>query len=195
MKKLNNSLVYNVPTIHSIAELLDNSVEEYADRTAFTLKEGNIMRDITYSQMYDDVRAFAAYLCSQGLAGKKIIITGKNCYEWAITYLSVCWGVGIIVPIDRELSAEELGGLIERSKAACIVHTDDISEKVISACEGKDILRIPASTVCDCIALGNTLRRHARSGELRYIPDPRELGILLFTSGTTGVAKGVLLSQ
>ncbi|MBQ4054484.1 MAG: AMP-binding protein [Clostridia bacterium] len=195
MKKLNNSLVYNVPTIHSIAELLDNSVEEYADRTAFTLKEGNIMRDITYSQMYDDVRAFAAYLCSQGLAGKKIVITGKNCYEWAITYLAVCWGVGIIVPIDRELSAEELGGLIERSKAACIVHTDDITEKAIAACEGKDILRIPASTVVDCIALGNTLRRHGRSGELRYIPDPRELGILLFTSGTTGVAKGVMLSQ
>lgn len=195
MKKTDNSLVYNVPTVSSIAELIENSAVEYPDRPAFIVKEGAGLKEITYSQMYNEVRALAAYMCTQGLGGKKIAVVGRNCREWAITYLAVCWGVGVIVPIDRELSADELGGLLDRSKAACVVHTDDITEKVITACGDKNILRIPTSTLYDCIALGEDLRRKGSARDLRFIPDPRELGILLFTSGTTGVAKGVMLSQ
>ena len=107
-KKNLNNFVYNVPEISSIRDLCDGSCENFSENTAFVFREGEGVREVTYGEVYDNIKSFSSYLGSLGLEGKKIAVLGKNCYEWALTYLTVCAGVGIIVPIDKDLSAGDV---------------------------------------------------------------------------------------
>ena len=76
-----NNFVYNVREISSIRELCDGSCENFSGNTAFVFREGDGVREVTYGEVYDNIKAFASYLRSLGLEGKKIAVLGKNCYE------------------------------------------------------------------------------------------------------------------
>ena len=67
-----NNFVYNVPEISSIRDLCDGSCERFPKNTAFAFRDGDGVREVTYEEVYDDVKAFASYLHSLGLEGKKI---------------------------------------------------------------------------------------------------------------------------
>ena len=116
-----NNFVYNVPEISSIRDLCGGSCERFPKNTAFVFRDGDGVREVTYEEVYDDVKAFASYLHSLGLEGKKIAVMGRNCYEWALTYLTVCAGVGVIVPLDKDLSAGDIRYLIDDSETAAVV--------------------------------------------------------------------------
>ena len=186
-------LVYNVRDILTFRDLIGGSAELYGDLCAFTFREGDGIREVTYREAYDDVRAFAAYLNSLGLSGKKVGVMGKNGYPWALTYLAVTCGVGVIVPIDRELKPDELQHVVDHSELSAIVHLPDAAEKV-EALAG-DFLRLNTASLAEYIAAGETLRAMGDTSYENHHVDPHGLGILLYTSGTTGLAKGVMLSQ
>ena len=92
-------LVYNVREFKSIREIIDVNCVEYAERPAFLFKEKGEEVVISYGKLIQDIKALGAYLCSLGLEGEKISVTGKNSYNWALTYLATACGVGVIVPI------------------------------------------------------------------------------------------------
>ena len=101
-------MVYDVPDIRSFREMMENSAEKYGERTAFIFWGGDHQAEsVTYKEFYAQVRALAAYLNSRGFGGRHIGVIGRNCYDWALTYLAVSCGVGVIVPIDKELKAPE----------------------------------------------------------------------------------------
>ena len=186
-------LVYNIRDILTFRDLIGGSAELYGDLCAFTFREDGGVREITYHEAYDDIRAFAAYLNSLGLNGKKVGVMGKNGYPWALTYLAVGCGVGVIVPIDRELKGEELRHVVEHSELSAIVYLPDVADKV-EALPG-DFLRLNTTSLNEYIATGETLRAMGDTSYENHHVDPHELSILLYTSGTTGLAKGVMLSQ
>ena len=186
-------MVYNIRDILTFRDLIGGSAELYGDLCAFTFREGDGVRQITYGEAYSDVRAFAAYLNSLGLNGKKVGVMGKNGYAWALTYLAVTCGVGVIVPIDRELKAEELRHVVEHSELSAIVYLPDVSDKVENL--PGDFLRLSTASMGEYIAAGETLRAMGDTSYEQHHVDPHEMSILLYTSGTTGLAKGVMLSQ
>jgi long-chain acyl-CoA synthetase len=186
-------MVYNIRDILTFRDLIGGSAELYGDLCAFTFREGDGVRQITYGEAYSDVRAFAAYLNSLGLNGKKVGVMGKNGYAWALTYLAVTCGVGVIVPIDRELKGEELRHVVEHSELSAIVYLPDVSDKVENL-QG-DFLRLSTASMGEYIAAGETLRAMGDTSYEQHHVDPHEMSILLYTSGTTGLAKGVMLSQ
>ena len=179
--------------ISSIRELCDGSCENFSENTAFVFREGDGVREITYGEVYDDIKAFASYLRSLGLEGKKIAVLGKNCYEWALTYLTVCAGVGIIVPLDKDLSAEDIKYLTEDSGTAAIVFMPGQAEKLDGI--GDDVMKLSSADMPLYIAEGKKLREEGDRAYEQHKIDPYSLGILIYTSGTTGVSKGVMLSQ
>lgn len=70
-----------------------------------------------------------------GLKNKKIALIGENRYEWSITYLSAVNGTGVIVPLDKELPANEIELLLKRSKADAIIYSDSVRDKIEPLCE------------------------------------------------------------
>ncbi len=192
MKK-HTEFVYDVAAVTTFRELMARSAELYTDRIAFLYYEGDALREVTYGQAYRDMIAFATYLRSRLPEGCKIAVTGKNSYHWVLTYLAVACGVGVIVPIDKDLRADEIAGLVADSESLAIVYSPEQAEKVTDLPE--NCLALNMATMEEYLAEGQALLDGGDTSYESHRVDPHALGVLLYTSGTTGVAKGVMLSQ
>lgn len=190
---MSSYITYEVRHITDLRDMLRSSTDMYAEKDAFLQKTDGEYRGITYANLRRDVEALGTELWSRGLAGKHVIVTGENCYAWCISYLSVICGLGVVVPVDREIPAEELANIAAVSEAAAVIYASSAAPKVDSLPEG--LLRIPFATLPELIAAGEA---KLDAGEKAYLDAPIDrdaMSALLFTSGTTGVSKGVMLSH
>ena len=123
--------VYNVRNVCTVRELIETSAEEFGTKTAFVIKnkDGSLTHK-PYSLVLDEVKYLATYLCSKGLELKHIAIVGKNSYDWALSYLAVCCGVGICVPVDKELKAPETKNILEMSDSDALIYSPEQKEKI-----------------------------------------------------------------
>ena len=101
-------MVYDVRPISTLRELIETSALDHASRTAFVLKKQKQLTEVTYAAFLSDIKALSTILNAKGFEGKKIAVIGKNSYEWALTYLAVTSGVGVIVPVDKDLKKPEI---------------------------------------------------------------------------------------
>ncbi len=205
---MKNGKLYEVRPIKDLKDMLNSSVELYGDKAAFLSKPRNQADyvPITYKQYKKDVEAFGTALLSLGLKGGKIALIGENRYEWSISYLSVVNGTGVIVPLDKELPANEIRLLIDRSESDAIIYSGNVKDKI-------EILAKESSTLKYFISMeaeqdeGNILsfnlllkKGHELldGGNKEFIDasiDKDAMNMLLFTSGTTDTAKAVMLSH
>ncbi len=206
----NEEIIYkNAKKLHSFRELLEDSAKKYGDKNAFIIKEkiekNPKYKYISYNKLKEDVDSFGQGLISIGLKGKRIAIIGKNSYEWGLTYLTVLSSVGISVPLDKGLKQDEIESLISRSNADCIVFDDkyidimnDVKQKGNSNIKEFICMRQNDQgyrTIEDIISIGKKELSEGKKDVFEYTIDPKAMAIILFTSGTTALAKGVMLSQ
>ncbi len=188
------ALVYDVKNVCTIKELLIHSADDYPLNNAFIVKEENgDHRHITYTSLLESVKNYATYLNSLGYEGKKIAVIGKNSFNWALTYLAVTAGVGVIVPIDKELKSPEVNNILEMSGTDLLIYSPEV-EKTIEAC-AYDCTKVSMDDIPKFLKKGAALRQEGDTSFEKHSIDPYALGSLIYTSGTTGVAKGVMLSQ
>ena len=118
---MKNSKLYEVRPIKDLKDMLNSSAEIYGDKAAFLSKPKGKSQyfPISYKQYKSDVDAMGTAFIDLGLKNKKIALIGENRYEWSITYLSAVNGTGVIVPLDKELPANEIELLLKRSKGRC----------------------------------------------------------------------------
>lgn len=207
MKKFKDAL-YPIRPIKDLKDLIDNSVLLFSERNAFLIKDkpGGDYKPIKYDTFKKDLDALGTALLDLGLKDKRIAVIGENRYEWVLTYLSVVNGVGVIVPLDKELPANEIKYLLERSNASALVYSDKLENVLDTALEGTENLQYLISMDAETdthkslslnklIEKGNQLINQGRKDYINAVIDPDAMSILLFTSGTTGMAKGVMLSH
>ena len=113
-----------VRQIRDLKDMLVQSTELYPENEAFYIKSGNgTYKGIKYREFKREVDSLGTALVNLGLKDKCVAVIGENRYEWCLTYLAVANGVGIIVPLDRELPGEEIENLLVRSHASAVVYS------------------------------------------------------------------------
>lgn len=199
---------YPVRDVTDLKDIIVQSTRMFPEHPAYLVKDRKLGKfvPITYGKVKEDLDGFGTKLIDMGLKGRKIAVIGETSYYWILTYFTVVAGVGAIVPLDKNLPQDELMGLVERSGASAIVYSDK-SEKSIRPLfdDPFDIeffISIDGNEDTDRVLSMNKLIRQGRelleSGDRRYVSadiDPDQMATLMFTSGTTGLAKGVMLSQ
>lgn len=199
--------LYDVKNVENLKEMLNHSSALYGEKSAFLINKKNGEFDsISYSQFKEDVDAFGTALLSLGLKNKCIAVIGENRYEWCVTYLATICGTGIIVPIDRELPETEIENIMSRCNADAIIYSskhkegmEKLSKTALSVqyyinmdAEFDDEFSLSYSQL---LQKGRDMVAHQNIDFLEAKIDNNSLASLLFTSGTTGLAKGVMLSH
>ena len=194
--------------MNSLKDIINIKCDMYKDRVAFLEKdETREFKEITYAKVKEDVNALGTVMLEKlKLKDKKVAVIGENSYKWYVTYMAVVCGVGIIVPLDKELPANEILNLLKRSESKCIVYSSrkkeliesikkDLPKNMVYIEMNKDETDNESFSFDRLVDEGKEI---INSGNTKYMEieiDREEFKILLFTSGTTAAAKGVMLSH
>lgn len=203
-----NKRIYDYLKINDLKDMLNKTGNLYADRPAYKFKvEEGKYQIYTHKEIRDMINNLGTALINLGLKGKRIAVIGENRYEWEIAYLSIVCGTGIVVPLDKSLPANELELLIERSNIEAIFYTKKYSDIIqnIKFSEKNKLKHLISMdndesfegiySQKELIREGKKLIEEGNKEFLNAQINPKEMSIMLFTSGTTSKSKVVALSH
>ncbi len=194
--------------INDLRDLVHSSAELYAEDPAFLVKDKpkGEYRPISYTQFKEEIDYLGTKLIEMGLKDKKVAIIGENSYKWVVTYMAVVNGTGVVVPLDKDLTPVEIENLVKRAKIEAIVYSGKMEKKILKVLEnieGIDIrINMDAKEEKESSLMWDKLVEEGKAlleaGNREFtdaIIDREAMCALLFTSGTTGRSKGVMLSH
>ncbi len=188
-----------------IRHLVEWAAENFPERNAYSYRVKPSDKDVvkvTFTELRDDVRALSSKLHAMGCEGKHCVLIGKFSYDWVVTYFSVLSAGGVLVPLDRDWGEKELCETAMRADMSFLFCDSDIAEKGKYIYENSGITNAPVyllseggDSLSSLMAEGKKEFEKDSSAYFDAAIDPEKLALLVFTSGTTGKGKGVMLSQ
>ncbi len=197
--------------VRTLKDLIEYGNDNNLDNRALIERRDNEIGYIeyTYADVKEDVKDLATVLIEKyKLKGKKIAVIGENSYKWLVSYLAVTSCTGVVVPLDKELPGNEIVNLVEKSGAEAIFYSckkKDVIEsikdslptvkKFIEMYSNESDSKNIDTTYEEIIKEGRELRLGGNRVYEKTKIDDGEFRVLIFTSGTTSAAKGVMLSH
>jgi long-chain acyl-CoA synthetase len=174
----------------TVPEMFDISAERFPERKCFTVFDPRTF-SLTYGQAREKILAIAGHLNGLGIrAGDRVAVTGKNSPEWALAYLAVLYAGGTVVPLDYMLHDQEIEGLMAFAEARVLFvdeeKYDSFDAKKLKLRDKISLSPAKANYLLDLAATGGPTAGRSAG---------KDLAAILFTSGTTGNPKGVMLTH
>lgn len=184
---------YKLDSITDLKMLVAKRAEETPEKTAFiyTDDDGSV-RTVTYKAFLADINAAGTYLAAAGIKDTNVALLGENSYEWVVAFFAVADGGNTAVPMDSRQPADNIRDLIGYGDCTAIIYSDKFRAFAESLTE---IRTFPLSSFAEWISAGNEEIKKGNTEFTDYPVDPEKMAVLVFTSGTTGKPKGVMLSQ
>lgn len=202
MKKREYPL-YEVQEFSSIKEMIELAVRDAGESIAYKFKDGEEQREVTFNEVAETITKLGAFLNAEGLSDKHIACIGVNSYNWILAYLTALRSCGVFVPIDKDLPEADIIHVLKDSESSVIFY-DEKFEAVLKNHEDE----------LENIKLYIGFNREENDGKfvsfkqavekggdidpeafLSEQSDADALKLLVYTSGTTGASKGVMLSE
>lgn len=198
-----------IKIMNSLKDIINIKCDEFKNKVAFMQKDP-ISREffkISYARLKDEINALGTYMIKKlNLKDCNIAVIGESSYKWYETYMATVCGVGVIVPLDKELPSNEIYNLMKRSDAKCIVYSsrkkdmieeirDKLSNDIIYIDMDKEKSDKVSLSFDEIISKGKQIIEKGDDSYINIEIDREKMCTLLFTSGTTSEPKGVMLSH
>ena len=177
-------------TLRDLQEYVEEIVAAYGNRDAYRYIDGDKIVRKTYKTFGSDIFAVASWLCAKGWREKHIAIIGSSSYAWVVTFLGIACSGNVVVPIDKMLSSEEMLGLLVMGDVDAVFLADEFAYMAGEIEQANN-------RVTKIVNFSSEEYKQILATEQVSLPriNPDAMAEVLFTSGTTGVSKGVMISQ
>ena len=202
-----NYPLYETTKFENFRVMIENVAERYPDRVAFTYKEDPSKPPCnrTFSEVRDHVREIGTELIRRGWRDRHVVLTGEASYEWICSYFALMAIGAVVIPVDKDMPARDIADIMNTTEAFAVHYSSTVEEKISSIRSSVPALQnficldtpriedaVPVSLIA---AEGSQLRAGGDNAYYDYTIDADRLATIVFTSGTTGQGKGVMLSQ
>lgn len=205
---MKNYPLYETTVFENFRVLTENAAKKSPDTIAISYRENpkdKTAIDVTYAQMRDDIRNFGTKAAEMGLREKHVAIVGEATYMWVVAYFGLMAIGAVTVPIDKELPESEIADIIKTAECEAVFFGNAACEKILEIendlcgniryfAMGRDSFD-GAVSIKDMISEGAKIYAEGNNTFYDYEIDPDKVASIVFTSGTTGKGKGVMLSQ
>lgn len=209
-----NYPIYKTTFIDDMRSLVEEAAQNFPEDIAISYKEhysDKEVKRVSFTQWRDDVRSIGTELIARGLREKTIALIGENSYGWCCSFFAIMAIGSVVVPVDKDLNIDDIKGIIDTTESEALIFgkasEDKISEilsnkgfstvlKLFSIADSSKIADIQEVTSLNSLIVAGA-KRYA-DGDNSYYDykiDANKLASIVFTSGTTGKGKGVMLSQ
>ena len=205
MKTVKKYPLYESQKYHDVCELLEDVANRYPNDNAFSYRKNPHdvkPARISYPMFCDDIRALSTEMLSRGMQGKHCALIGKLSYGWVCAYFALLATGAVVVPLDKDWTEEELASTVAKADCEflfCDAKVAKNAEKIMAAIGTTAPILLgegDSGEVLDDLTEAGRVK--INSGNRSYYEheiDPSALSMLVFTSGTTGSGKGVMLTQ
>lgn len=187
-----NNTVNSFPSFESFPALIKYAVDQYGEQIAYTFDDGLGRHNVSYKQFKNDITSVISYLRAHDYTNEKIAIISNNRYEYIIIFLAIVCSGNIVVPINKDVYRDELSVILNNCHPKAVFYSKEMavgSDELSCIAEGAILLDIEQFELFN--ASSNEVQHLCR-----YTFDTHDSPCcIIYTSGTSGTPKGVMLSQ